>query len=111
MSPIEALAARQLDAYNAADLDAFCGCYHADVVVLAADGTESFRGLSTFRQRYRGKFEAGGFGATVETRLAVGEHCVDLEHYWVDGPPRSEGTVLVRYSLRDERIGVVQFFR
>jgi len=111
MTPIEALAARQLDAYNAADLAGFCACYHPDVAVLEADGTEAIRGAEDFRERYRSKFEGGGFGATVEQRLVCGDHCVDLERYWVVGPPGVEGTVLVRYSLRDGLIGLVQFLR
>ena len=49
-------------------------------------------------------------GATVFGRLFVGGHCVDLEHWWREDPEtcaRIEGTELVRYSLRDGRIGVV----
>jgi hypothetical protein len=44
----------------------------------------------------------------------VGGHCVDLEHWWREDPEtgaRIEGTVLVRYSSRDGRIGVVQLLR
>ncbi|HAC08108.1 MAG TPA: steroid delta-isomerase, partial [Phycisphaerales bacterium] len=33
MKEIEALARRQLEAYNASDLDAFCDCYHDRVEV------------------------------------------------------------------------------
>ena len=34
MTDIAQLAQAQLDAYNAADLDAFIACYHPDVVVM-----------------------------------------------------------------------------
>ena len=34
MPDISTLAQRQLDAYNARDLDAFVACYHPDVVVM-----------------------------------------------------------------------------
>lgn len=107
------LAARQLAAYNRADIDAFCACYHPDVVVLDADGEVSVKGIEAFRARYAGKFAAGGFGAVVPERMALGRHCVDLEHYWwldTDGH-RQEGSVLVRYTISDERIAVVQFLR
>jgi len=108
---ISDLAARQLDAYNRADLDAFCACYHPQVAVLDTDGQQTIHGIDAFRARYAQKFATGGFGATVPERLAVGPHCVDLEHYWVDSPTgeRTEGTVLVRYTLRDQQIGTVQF--
>jgi hypothetical protein len=58
-------------------------------------------------------FERGNFGATVDQRLHLGAHCVDLESWWrvgADGE-RSKGMVLVRYLERDGAIGVVQFLR
>ena len=105
------LAARQLDAYNRADLDAFCDCYHQEVVVLDEEGTVTIRGIDSFRLRYADKFAAGGFGATVSERIALGRHCVDLEHYWFfdASGARQEGSVLVRYTLADARIVRVQF--
>ena len=113
MSVITDLAARQLEAYNAADLEAFCACYHEDVVVFDG-GQESLRGLTAFRERYRGMFEAWTFGASVDQRLSCGPHAVDQETWWRIDPEsgeRSEGEVLVRYTERDGRIGTVQFLR
>jgi hypothetical protein len=112
MTTIEELASRQLAAYNASALDAFVACYHEDVLVLAGD-EESLRGRSDFRERYRSLFEgAWDFGAAVPQRLSAGAHCVDYETWWRIDPDtgeRSEGVVLVRYSERDDLIGVVQF--
>lgn len=107
------LAIRQLAAYNAADLDAFCACYHPDVVVLDAEGQQTLRGQQAFRERYRAMFERGNFGGTVDQRVCVGTHAVDQERYWrvgADGE-RTEGEVLVRYTERDGTIWVVQFLR
>ena len=107
------LATDQLAAYNTADLDAFCACYHEDVVVLNDDGSESLRGAEAFRARYAPMFARGGFGASIDQRVQTGPHCVEREHYWrvgADGA-RTEGTVLVRYTERDGHIAVVQFFR
>ena len=113
MSKIVELASRQLAAYNASDLDAFCACYHDGVVVL--DGEERLlEDIDTFRERYRGLFEQWEFGAEVPQRLDAGDHCVDYETWWRIDPEsgeRSEGEVLVRYTLRDEKIGWGQFFR
>jgi hypothetical protein len=106
--PIAELAAAQLVAYNAADIDAFCACYHDEVVVLDGE-VEQLRGLEAFRERYVALFATTGFGARVPQRLAAGPHCVDLEVYWrADGVERE---VLVRYTERDGRIGLVQFLR
>jgi hypothetical protein len=112
-SSIAALATQQLVAYNAADLDAFCACYHDEVVVL--DGEDQVLvGTEALRERYRGLFENWKFGGEVPQRLDAEPHCVDYETWWRVDPEtgeRSEGVVLVRYTERDGRIGWVQFFR
>jgi len=111
MSVITDLADRQLAAYNAADLDAFCACYHPHVQMF--DGEElDCEGRDAFRARYADLFAAGGFGATVPSRLDHGGHCVDEEHWWrVDSETgeRRTGILLVRYREREGLIGVVQF--
>ncbi len=116
MSLISDLAARQLVAYNAADLDTFCDCYHPEVRVLGGpDGLdEQPPGLDAFRDRYRDLFTRWRFGAEVSERLVLSEHAVDLERWWRIDPDRGErfeGEILVRYTLRDDRIGVVQFLK
>jgi len=107
---ISTLAQRQLDAYNAGDLDAFVASYHPEVVVIE-DGEVSVRGRIAFRERYEDLFRGGGFGASVTGRLAEGPHCVDLEVWWREPEEgdRREGRILVRYTIRDGLIGEVQF--
>lgn len=111
---IKHLAARQLDAYNRADLDGFCACYHSEVIVFDANGLEMLKGAAAFRARYAPMFSRGGFGAEVPMRIAAGEHCVDYETFWRDAHGSQEaesGELLVRYRLRDGLIGEVQFLR
>ena len=111
MADIAQLAQAQLDAYNAADLDAFIACYHPEVVVMEADEV-SFSGREVMRERYRDLFADWTFGASVPERLVVGDHCVDRELYWRVDPEtaeRSEGEVLVRYTAADGLIARVQF--
>ena len=107
------LAAAQLVAYNARDLEAFCACYSADVAVLDADGQTTLQGQAAFRERYGGLF--GGWdevGAAVDRRLVLEPHVVDDERWWRRrGDEATSGRVLVRYTARDGRIAVVQFFR
>ena len=113
MTDVQALAARQLEAYNASDLDGFCGCYHQNVVVLE-ENQESVRGLDAFRARYQELFEKWQFGAAVPTRVQAGNHCVDYETWWridPDSGERSEGEILVRYTEKDGKIAVVQFLK
>lgn len=109
-----ALADAQLAAYVAGDLSAFCACYADDVRVLDADGQVQLDGIEAFGARYAALFSSGGYGATVHGRMFLPEHCVDLEQWWRIDPEtgaRIEGTVLVRYTVRDGRIRVVEFLR
>ena len=113
MPNIEELAVRQLDAYNRGDLEAFAQCYHREVLVLHGE-EPAFNGRDELRERYRVMFESWSFGATVSNRLVSGTHCVDLEHWWRVNPEtneRSEGDLIVRYTLRDDLIGTVQFLK
>ena len=113
MPSIEELAARQLEAYNQADLAAFAAVYHPEVVVFN-DNEESYRGREELRERYRGMFEHWKFGATVSKRMSMEPHCIDLEHWWRINPKtgvRTEGDIMVRYTIRDGLIGWVQFLR
>ena len=107
------LAKRQLDAYNAADLDAFCACYHADVTVLDADGVVTVRGIDAFRARYAGLFrEFTDVHAEVDARLVLGAHVVEREHWSRRNRTSNEvtrGSVLVRYTERDGSIAIAQF--
>ena len=114
-SPVAELAARQLEAYNRADLEAFCACYHDQVRVLDEDGRPTMEGLPVFRERYGAMFEKlTEIAAEVETRIVLGSHCVDLEHWSRVDPEtgeRSTGTVLVRYTERDGKLAIVEFLR
>lgn len=105
---IAQLATKQLAAYNRADLDGFCECYHPNVRVFNGE-IEKTPGIEAFRERYEEMFARGGFGASVPERISSGDHCVDLEHWWRDGG--KTGKVLVRYTEKDGLIGIVQFLR
>jgi len=111
MTDIATLAARQLQAYNDSDLDAFVACYHPEVVVY--DGEEVIaEGRAAFRERYTDLFTRWDFGASVPTRVHHADHCIDLEDYWrvdPDSGERRDGRVLVHYQLRDGHIGAVRF--
>ena len=112
-SLIATLASRQLEAYNQADLEAFCACYHPNVLVYDAQGKISVKGAEAFRSHYAPMFAQGKFGAEVPERIIMGEHCIDHELYWreaTDERKAAEGEVLVRYRLVDNLIGEVQFF-
>lgn len=109
------LSIAQLAAYNAADLDAFCACYHADVRVLDADGNVTLAGMEAFRERYGTMFrEHREVSATVSARLCLPPHVVEQERWSrvsLATGERSGGEVLVRYTEREGRLAVVEFLR
>jgi uncharacterized protein (TIGR02246 family) len=107
------LSIEQLAAYNRQDLDAFCACFHANVIVLGSDGTVVHRGLDAFRAAYGAMFEAHrDVHAEVEERIVLGEHVVELERWSrvsKETGVRASGTVIVRYSESDGRLAVAEF--
>lgn len=76
-----ALAQRQLDAYNAHDLDAFCACYAPDVQAWALpDMALLFEGRDALRARYGPYFQAKRPHADlVGERVALGQFAIDVE--------------------------------
>lgn len=106
----EALAARQLAAYNAQDIDAFCACYSADVEVYRMPSAQPvLRGIDAFRAHYAGhRFTIPGLRAEVLTRMASGDLVVDHERVHGMGPSPTE--VMVVYRARGGRIDRVWFF-
>ena len=105
------LAERQLAAYNAKDLDAFCACYADDVTVLDAAGEVTLSGATAFRARYAGLFAGWDVvGASVDVRDGVDPEVVDHERWWRSrAGEEASGRVRVRYVAREGRIAVVQF--
>ena len=110
-----ALSRRQLDAYNRADLEAFCECYHREVCVLDAAGERTLEGIDAFRARYGAMFSSHrDVTATVSERIVLGPHCVERERWSRvarDTGARSEGEVLVRYTEHEGRLRWVEFLR
>lgn len=107
------LADRQLRAYNCGDIEAFCACYTDDVAVLDADGQATMRGMVDFRRRYADLFAGHSLvHGDILSRMVLGPHLVELEAWQrqvSSDAPKQTGQVLVRYTVRDGRIGTVQF--
>lgn len=112
MITIEKLAINQLDAYNRSNLEDFCDCYHKEVRVLDRDGNCTINGIKAFRDKYHSMFTTMQFGASVSQRIILNYTCIDKESWWRIDPKTSvmsEGEIIVRYELKDEKIFIVQF--
>jgi len=106
MTPAEQLAQRQLDAYNARDIDAFAACYAPDVRVWDLhDGSLMFQGRDTLRARYGAQFErCPQLHAQLTGRLALEHTAVDQER--VTG--LVEGQVVHAIATYEVRDGLIQ---
>jgi hypothetical protein len=101
---------RQLECYNARDLEGFLACYDPDVRIRHGDGRELWAGLEQMRARYGDLFTAHpGLRATVPQRLRAGDWTVDEER--VSWEPGQELHVLVAYRVRGGLIDQVVMLR
>ena len=80
---------RQLEAYNARDIDAFAACYHELVVIEDAAGKLVMRGAWEIRQSYE-----------VLWRERLGEYVVDSEVVTGMGPEPVRAVAI--YHLGDD---------
>ena len=89
---------RQVDAYNARDLDGFIDCYAADVVIEDADGQELMHGHEAMRERYGRLFvRSPEFHAEIVTRIRIGSYVIDEER--VSGRPDDDLHAVAIYRL------------
>ena len=107
---IEQVAQAQLDAYNAQDLDAYCGYFTDDVVIADVGGAVSSHNLKALRERYEAAFaKFPGNRAELVNRIVLGNAVIDHER--VD---RGDGStpvfeVAAIYTFRGDKIARVDF--
>jgi hypothetical protein len=93
---------RQVDAYNAGDLEAFLACYAASVVIRSGEGAVLNDGIEAMRATYRDWFGSlPGLRVEVVSRLEQGAWVVDEEHVTAEG---LDLRALVAYRVRDDLI-------
>jgi hypothetical protein len=96
---------RQVDAYNAGDLEGFLACYAPTVVIRSGEGIVLNDGLDAMRESYRDWFGSlPGLHADILTRMEQGGWVVDEEHVTAEG---LDMRALVAYRVRDELIDQV----
>jgi hypothetical protein len=107
---VERIAQAQLDAYNAQDLDRYCGYFTDDVVIADVGGAVASEGLQALRDRYAGAFAKFPKNrADLVNRIVLGNAVIDHER--VD---RGDGAtpvfeVAAIYTFRGEKIARVDF--
>ena len=106
----EAAVQRQLDAYNAHDLERFIAEYADDVRVFRPPATEPvLSGKQAFAAHYaQNRFNLPGLHARLMNRIVVGNTVVDHEE--IDGLPQGSLSAIAVYEVFDDRIRTVWFF-
>ena len=106
-----AVVQRQLDAYNARDLDAWLATYHPDAEQFELHGPLLARGREAIASRMRERFAEPNLHATLLSRTVLGSLVVDHERVtrtFPEGPGSVEmlclsdvdGDVIVKASFR-----------
>jgi hypothetical protein len=99
----------QLEAYNAQDLDAYCGFFADDVVVADLNGALTTQGAAAYRARYAKVFaDFPENKAELLNRIVVGSTVIDHERV-VRRPGGDSFEVIAIYTLADGKVARVDF--
>ncbi len=101
---------RQLDAYNAQDIDTFCACFAADCVLSELNGAVTQQGTAALRQRYETLFATYPENhASLVNRVVVGD--VVIDHEDITRSPSERINAAAIYTVKDGLIARVDFVR
>lgn len=108
---VAAIAQAQLDAYNAQDLDAYCGFFTEDVVVADLNGEPNLNGVQAYRDRYAAAFaQFPQNSAELLGRIVVGNTVIDHERV-SRGPEGPVFEVAAIYTFAGDKIARVDFVK
>jgi hypothetical protein len=94
--------ARQVDAFNAHDLEGYLACYSSDVLVTTGHGDVLLEGIDPVRKQYAEWFtQLAALHPEVHHRIERGDWVVDDEHATAEG---LDVEALVAYHVMDDRI-------
>ncbi len=98
-SPVDVVK-KQVNAYNARDLDAFVSFYHPDAVVYRYPGEILASGEREIRERYRMRFdESPALHAEIVNRITLGKYVIDEERITgIDGDDPLYAVVIYEVS-------------
>jgi uncharacterized protein (TIGR02246 family) len=101
---------RQLDAYNAQDIDAFCACFAADCMLSELNGVVTQQGTAAIRERYQTLFTTYPENhAALVNRVVVGNVVIDHEDIMRSPSERLDAAAI--YTVKDGLIARVDFVR
>ncbi|WCO00670.1 nuclear transport factor 2 family protein [Psychroserpens ponticola] len=108
-SEVEAIVQRNLDAYNARDIDAFMKDYAADVKLYAYPNTLQTDGKEAMRKSYKDWFDnVKDLRAFVKKRIVIGNKVIDEEQVTANGKIRNAVAI---YEIENGKIVTVTFIQ
>lgn len=109
-SDAEAVVARQLDAYNARDIDAFMATWHDDAEYFAHPDQLLARGAEAIRDRHVARFKEPDLHGKLTVRMSVANLVVDREVVIRNFPEgRGSVDVIAIYEIADDKIARAWF--
>jgi hypothetical protein len=105
LSDPAAVVQRQLDAYNARDIEAFLATYATDAQLFEHPATLLAAGTAQLRERYTARFREPNLHAVIAGRIVMGQLVIDHEKItrtFPEGPGTSEAVVI--YHVQEGRI-------
>ena len=101
---------RQIEAYNAHDVNAFCAWYSEDIEVWTMGETlPSINSISVLKEVYGKKFENPKLHVEIEHRITLGNYVIDRER--ILGVGDKVGEAVVIYLVKEDRIQKVTIIR
>ena len=101
----EAIVQRQLDAFNARDVDALLATYADDAELFEHPAKLLARGAAAFRERFTARFQEPNLHAALLKRIVMGNFVVDHElvtRTFPEGPGTLE--LIMTYEVSQGRI-------
>ena len=109
-SDVESVVQRQLDAYNARDLDGLMATYADDALQFEYPATLLASGAAQIRERFALRFKEPNLHARLLRRIVVGSIVIDHEEVARTFPEGTGNLELVAiYEVRDGRIATARF--
>ena len=100
---------RQLEAYNARDLERFASTYADDVAIYRMPALEpAIRGKAQLREVYRDRFSSPSLHAEILARIVLGNKVIDHER--VVGIRETPLEALAVYEVEGDFIRTVWFY-
>ncbi len=109
MSRAEKVVQKQLDYYNANNLEGFISTYHDNIEILnMEDNALILRGKKALKEKYRERFEVQKVQAELVNRIVMGDKVID--HEYVSGIKQDEIVKAVAvYKVENDLIEKVWF--